>query len=72
MSFWHTNMLHYTIIVDFDLNNVPKICHLKSIKESFISFSNAKNTCYNAKKMFWGIQYSLDLFQTFPSVYIMY
>jgi hypothetical protein len=65
-------MLHYTIIVKFDLNNVPEIYHFKSIKKSFMSFSNVKNTCYIAKKMFLGIQYSLDLFQTFSSVSIPY
>jgi hypothetical protein len=69
-------MLHYNIIIKFDLNNVPKICHFKSIKESFMSFSNAKNTDlshHTAKNMFLGIQYSmLDLFQTFSNVFIMY
>jgi len=65
-------MLHYTFIVKFDLNNVPKICHFKSIKESFMSFSNVKNSCYTVKKMLLGIQYSLDLFQAFLGVSIMY
>jgi len=41
-------------------------------KESFMSFSSAKNIRYTTKKMFLGIQYSLDLFQTFSSVSIMY
>jgi hypothetical protein len=58
-------MWHYIIIVKFDLNNVPKICPFKSIKESFMSFSSVKKTCYTTKKMFLGIQYSLNLFQTF-------
>jgi hypothetical protein len=48
-------MLNYIIIVKFDLNNVPKICHFNSIKESFMSFSSIKNTCYIAKKMLLGI-----------------
>jgi hypothetical protein len=56
----------------FDLNNVPAICHFKSIKESFTSFSSAKNIRYIVKIRLLGIQYSLDLFQTFPSVSIMY
>jgi len=64
-------MLHYIIIINFDLNNVPEICHCKSIKESFMSFSSAKNIQYIIKKMFLGIQYSLDLFQTFSSVSII-
>jgi hypothetical protein len=37
-SLWLTKMLHYNIIVKFDLNNVPKNVILKSIKESFMSF----------------------------------
>jgi hypothetical protein len=37
-----------------------------------MSFSSVKNICYIAKKMFLGIQCSLDLFQTFSSVSIMY
>jgi hypothetical protein len=65
-------MFHYPIIVKFDLNNVPKKCHFKSIKESFMRFSTVKNTCYTIKKMCLSIQYSLDLFQTFSSVSIMY
>jgi hypothetical protein len=65
-------MLHYFIIIKFDLNDVPKICHFKSIKESFMSFSSVKNSCYNTKKMFLGIQYSLDLFQKISSVSIIY
>ncbi len=65
-------MLYYIIIVNFDLNNVSKICHFNSIKESYMSFLSVKNTCYTTKKMFLGIQYSLDLFQTFSSVSIMY
>jgi hypothetical protein len=65
-------MLHYIIIVKFDLSNVPKICHFKFIKDSFMSFSNIKSTCYTTKKMFLGIQYSLNLFQTFSSVSIQY
>jgi len=40
-------MLHYNIIIKFDLNNVPKICHLKSIKESFMSFLSAKRTYFS-------------------------
>jgi hypothetical protein len=44
-------MLHYTIMVKFDLNNVPRICQFKSIKESFMSFPSAKSTCYTTKKM---------------------
>jgi len=65
-------MLHYTIIVKFDLINVPKICHFKSIKESLMSFSSVKRTCYIIKKILLGIQYSLDLFKTFSSVSIFY
>jgi hypothetical protein len=57
-------MLHYTII-KFDLNDVPKVCHFKSIKKSFMSFSSAKSSCYTAKEMLLSIQYSLNLFQTF-------
>jgi len=56
----------------FDLNNVPTICHYKSIKESFTSFSSAKNICYIAKIMLLDIQYSLDLYHSFPNVSIMY
>jgi hypothetical protein len=37
-----------------------------------MSFSNIKSTCYTTKKMFLGIQYSLNLFQTFSSVSIQY
>jgi hypothetical protein len=37
-----------------------------------MNFSTIKNTRYTAKKMFLGIQYSLDLFQTFSNVSIMY
>jgi hypothetical protein len=65
-------MLYYIIIVNFDLNNVSKICHFKSIKKSFMSFSSAKNTPYIVKKMFLDIQYSLYLFQTFSSVSVIY
>jgi hypothetical protein len=39
---------------------------------SFMSFSTAKNTPYPIKKIFLGIQYSLNLFQTFSSVSIIY
>jgi hypothetical protein len=65
-------MLHYTIIRKFDLNNVPKICHFKSIKKSFMSFLGVKNTRYTIKKILLGIQYSLDLLKTFSSVSIIY
>jgi hypothetical protein len=37
-----------------------------------MSFSSVKNSCYNTKKMFLGIQYSLDLFQKISSVSIIY
>jgi hypothetical protein len=37
-----------------------------------MSFSNAKNTPYPIRKMSLGIQYSLNLFQTFSSVLIIY
>jgi hypothetical protein len=37
-----------------------------------MSFSSVKNTCYIAKKMLLGIQYSFDLFQTLSNVSIMY
>jgi hypothetical protein len=46
-------MLHYNIIVKFDLNNVFKICHLKFSKESFMSFSSAKKNITLLKKCFW-------------------
>jgi hypothetical protein len=52
--------MHYTIIIKFDLNDVPKMCHFKSIKESFMNFLSPKNNCYTTKKMCGGIQYSLD------------
>jgi hypothetical protein len=65
-------MLHYTIIIKFDLNNLPEICHFKSSKESSMSFSNVKNIHYTAKKRFLDFQYSLDLFQKISSVSIMY
>jgi hypothetical protein len=71
-SFWLTKMLHYTIIVKFDLNNVPKICHLNSIKESFMSFSSAKNTHYIAKKNAFGYSIPNKFFSNFSSVSIMY
>ncbi len=61
-------MLHYIIIIKFDLNDVPKICHFKYIKKSFMNFSSAKNSCYNTKKMFLGIQYSLDQFKKLPNI----
>jgi hypothetical protein len=53
MSFWLKKMLHYIIIGKFDLNNVPKVCHFKSIKELFMSFLGAKNIHYTIKKWFW-------------------
>jgi hypothetical protein len=65
-------MLHYTIIVKFDLNNVPEICHFKSSMESSMSFTNVKNIHYTVKKMFLDIQYSLDLFQKISSVSKIY
>jgi hypothetical protein len=71
-SFWLTKILHYIIIVKFDLNNVPNICCFKSINDSSMSFSSAKNPRYTVKKMYLVIQYSLYLFQTFSSVSIMY
>jgi hypothetical protein len=40
--------------IDFDLNNIPNLCHFKSIKESFMSFSSVKNIHYiSLKKCFW-------------------
>jgi hypothetical protein len=63
---------HCNITIKFDLNNVPKICHFKSSRESFMSCSNAKSIRYIAKTMFLDIWYSLNLFQTFSSVSIMY
>jgi len=65
-------MLHYTIIIKFDLNNVPKICLFKSIKEPFMNFSSAKSVHCIVKKMLVDIQYSLNLLQTFSNVSIMY
>ncbi len=58
-------MLHYIIIVKFDLINVPKICHSKSTKESFMSFSNVKRTCYTVKKNVFGYSILIRFYYNF-------
>jgi hypothetical protein len=44
----------------------------KSSKESFMNFSSAKTLITLLKKINLDTQYSLDLFQTFSRVSIMY
>jgi hypothetical protein len=61
-------MLYYIIIVNFDLNNVSKICHFKSIKESFMSFSNAKNTPYTIIGYSIFIRFVSNFFNCFYNI----
>jgi hypothetical protein len=58
--------------IKFDLNNVPKIFHFKSIKESFMSFSSVKNICYVLLNCFLGhsifIRFVSNKFKCFHNV----